>query len=39
MLAWLETDLDARLRFETGMVLATDRRILACAPGRREWSS
>lgn len=39
VLAWLETDLDARLRFETGMVLATDRRILACAPGRREWSS
>ncbi len=38
--AWLEVDLDSRLRFASGLVAVTDRRILARAPdeaGWREW--
>jgi ATP-binding cassette subfamily B protein len=37
---WLETDLDHRLQFAPGLVLVTDRRILAREPngdGWREW--
>ncbi|MEW9900975.1 ABC transporter transmembrane domain-containing protein [Chitinivorax sp. PXF-14] len=40
IVAWLETDLDARLRFGRGLVVVTDRRLLARAPeeaGWREW--
>jgi len=40
ILAWLELDLDARLRFGSGIVVLTDRRLLAQAPGEsefREW--
>lgn len=29
ILAWLETDLDARLRYASGLVIATDQRLLA----------
>lgn len=36
VLAWLETDLDARLHFSRGLVAVTDRRLLAKAPGG-EW--
>ena len=35
--AWLEIDLDARLRFAAGVVLVTDRRLLARAPGDGKW--
>ena len=31
--AWLEIDLDNRLQFSAGLVLVTDRRLLAFAPG------
>ena len=37
VLAWLETDLDARLRFGRGVVLVTDRRLAARAPGDAAW--
>lgn len=33
----LELDLDARLRFEKGLVVVTDRRLLAQAPGESAW--
>jgi ATP-binding cassette subfamily B protein len=38
--AWLELDLDQRLQFAGGVVIVTDRRLLARAPdeaGWREW--
>ena len=35
--AWLEIDLDARLQFATGLLIATDRRLLARAPGDGGW--
>lgn len=35
--AWLEIDLDARLQFASGLVLVTNRRLLARAPGTRQW--
>ena len=38
--AWLEIDLDARLKFAAGLVIVTDRRLLARAPddgGWQEW--
>ncbi|MBU1366087.1 MAG: ABC transporter ATP-binding protein/permease [Gammaproteobacteria bacterium] len=35
--AWLEIDLDNRLQFASGLVLVTDRRFLACAPGDTRW--
>ncbi|MFY9722648.1 MAG: ABC transporter transmembrane domain-containing protein, partial [Azonexus sp.] len=38
--AWLELDLDQRLQFASGVVIVTDRRLLARAPdetGWREW--
>jgi len=37
ILAWLELDLDASLRFAPGLLLATDRRLLAKAPGETAW--
>jgi len=35
--AWLEIDLDARLQFAAGIVLVTDRRLLARPPGTGGW--
>ncbi|PKO46438.1 MAG: ABC transporter [Betaproteobacteria bacterium HGW-Betaproteobacteria-4] len=35
--AWLEIDLDNRLQFAAGLVIVTDRRFLACAPGDTRW--
>ncbi|WP_374512068.1 ABC transporter ATP-binding protein [Niveibacterium sp.] len=37
VLAALEVDLDARLRFASGLVVMTDRRLLARAPGDSAW--
>ena len=34
--AWLETDLDERLHFAVGLIVLTDRRLLAAAPGASE---
>jgi ATP-binding cassette subfamily B protein len=38
-LAWLDVDLDARLRYGAGLVVLTARRVLARAPGEAEWRS
>jgi ATP-binding cassette subfamily B protein len=35
----LEVDLDARLQFSRGIVVLTDRRLLARAPGAAEWQA
>ena len=35
--AWVEIDLDNRLRFASGLVIVTDRRFLAYAPGNTSW--
>ena len=37
LLAWLETDLDARLHFSPGLLVLTDRRLLSKQPDRQEW--
>ena len=37
LLAALEPDLDAQLRFADGIVLLTERRLLARAPGETDW--
>ena len=37
VLAWLEVDLDRRLHFQPGMVIVTDRRLLARAPDSKSW--
>jgi ATP-binding cassette subfamily B protein len=37
VLAWLETDLDAALRFRDGLVALTNRRVLARAHGEAAW--
>lgn len=37
LLAWLETDLDAELRFAAGLVAVTDRRLLAAAAAAGPW--
>ena len=37
ILAWLEVDLDARLHFTPGLVLVTNRRLLARAPAETGW--
>jgi len=37
--ACLETDLDAKLRFAVGLVVVTDRRVLARAPQDASWQS
>lgn len=39
LLAWLETDLDSRLCFHSGLLLLTDQRVLACSPQQHEWSA
>lgn len=39
VLARLETDLDERLRYVPGLVVVTDRRVLALAPGQSSWQS
>lgn len=36
--AWLEIDLDLRLHFANGLVVVTNRRLLARAPGDTAWS-
>ncbi|MDP5239387.1 ABC transporter ATP-binding protein [Uliginosibacterium sp. 31-16] len=38
VLAWLELDLDARLRFASGLVLITASELLACTP-EASWQS
>jgi hypothetical protein len=38
-LAWLETDLDARLDFAEGIVVLTSRRLLAGTDDATEWQS
>ncbi len=37
--SWLEIDLDSRLQFARGLVVATTRRLLAHAPGAGTWES
>ncbi len=37
LLAWLETNLDARLNFANGLVAVTDRRLLACSSDGDNW--
>ncbi len=37
ILAWLEVDLDARLHFARGLVVATDRRLLAKGSAEAAW--
>ncbi|MEB0136775.1 ABC transporter transmembrane domain-containing protein [Actimicrobium sp. CCC2.4] len=37
LVAAVEVDLDARLRFAKGLVVVTDQRILARAPGETAW--
>ena len=36
--AWVEIDLDNRLQFASGLVLVTNQRLLARAPGEAGWS-
>jgi len=36
--AWVEIDLDARLKFANGLVVVTNRRLLARSPGETTWS-
>ncbi|SDY98894.1 ABC transporter transmembrane domain-containing protein [Nitrosomonas sp. Nm58] len=37
ILAWLEIDLDTRLRFSRGIVIATNQRLLAKMTGEESW--
>lgn len=37
--SWVELDLDARLRFGRGWLVATDRRLLARSPGEDGWQT
>ncbi|WLI87793.1 ABC transporter ATP-binding protein [Massilia sp. R2A-15] len=37
VLSSVEVDLDAKLRFTKGIVVVTDRRLIARAPGETEW--
>ena len=39
VLAWLELDLDGQLRFGAGLVVLTDRRLLARACGDTQWQA
>ncbi len=39
IVAWLELDLDAKLRFGAGLVVLTDRRLLSKAFGDAQWQS
>ena len=36
--AWLEIDLDTRLHFSAGLVIVTDKRLVARAPGAAQWT-
>ena len=36
--AWLEIDLDSRLQFANGLVIVTDKHLLARAPGETTWN-
>ena len=36
--AWVEIDLDSRLQFANGLVIVTDKRLLARAPGETTWN-
>jgi ATP-binding cassette subfamily B protein len=38
VLSGVEVDLDAKLRFTRGVVVVTDRRLLARSPGETQWS-
>ena len=38
-LAWLELDLDARLRFSRGLLVITDRRLLSKSPDSEGWQA
>ncbi len=37
--SWLETDLDTRLRFAEGLIIVTNRRLLARKPDNGGWES
>ena len=37
--AWLEIDLDLRLRFRPGLLVVTDARLLACDPENDDWQA
>ncbi|WP_300454119.1 ABC transporter ATP-binding protein [Accumulibacter sp.] len=39
VLAWLEIDLDAKLRFAPGMVVVSSERLLAMSADDRQWQS
>jgi len=39
LIAAVEMDLDSRLQFVRGILLVTNQRLLACAPGTNTWSS
>ena len=39
LLAWLEIDLDARLQYASGLVVLTNRRLLARQSGDSQWQS
>ncbi|QEL66507.1 ATP-binding cassette, subfamily B, bacterial [Oryzomicrobium terrae] len=39
LVSWVETDLDAQLRFVPGLVAVTTRRLLARAPGETAWQA
>lgn len=39
ILAWLETDLDQRLHFASGLLLVTNHRLLAKEPDAADWQS
>ena len=39
VVAWLEVDLDASLHFASGLLVATDRRLLAHIAGTAQWQS
>ena len=39
VLSSVEVDLDARLRFKKGLIVVTEKRLLARSPGESEWKS
>lgn len=39
VLSSVEVDLDARLRFTKGIIVVTEKRLLARSPGENEWKS
>ena len=39
ILAWLEVDLDAHLHFAPGVLVVTNRQLLAKEPGRADWQA